>query len=121
MYRCTAIALIVLVASSFPALAADADLILHHGKIVTVDKKNSIHQALAVHDGRILRVGSDKEVMKTKGPRTQLLDLGGKTVLPGLIDSHVHPADACMVEFDHPIPEMETIADVLAYVKDRAK
>jgi predicted amidohydrolase YtcJ len=121
MYRCTAIALVALAALPFPALAADADLILHHGKIVTVDKKFSIRQALAIADGRILRVGSDEEVMKTKGPRTQLLDLGGKTVLPGLIDSHVHPTDACMVEFDHPIPEMETIADVLAYVKDRAK
>src|SRR6185437_10925258 len=79
------------------------------------------HAALAVRDGRILRVGSDEEVLKTKGPRTQLLDLAGKTVLPGLIDSHVHPTNACMVEFDHPIPEMETIADVLAYIKSRAK
>ena len=42
-------------------------------------------------------------------------------VLPGLIDSHVHPNGACMTEFDHPIPEMETIADVLAYIKGRAK
>ena len=38
-------------------------------------------------------------------------------MLPGLIDSHVHPMGACMTEFDHPIPDMETIADVLAYVK----
>jgi predicted amidohydrolase YtcJ len=99
----------------------DADLILHHGKIVTVDKKFSIQQALAVRDGKILRVGGNDEVLKTKGPHTQLLNLEGKMVLPGLIDSHVHPNGACMIEFDHPIPEMETIADVLAYIKDRAK
>jgi predicted amidohydrolase YtcJ len=49
-----------------------------------------------------------------------VLDLGGKTVLPGLIDSHVHPTDAAMIEFDHPIPAMESIDDVLAYVKTRA-
>jgi predicted amidohydrolase YtcJ len=104
-----------------PALAADADLILHHGKIVTVDKSFSIHQALAVKDGRILRVGTDAEVLQEKRPHTQLLDLGGKLVLPGLIDSHVHPGGASMIEFDHPIPDMESIGDVLAYVRDRAK
>jgi predicted amidohydrolase YtcJ len=105
-----------------PGRAADEpDLILHHGKIVTVDKQFTIHQALAVRDGKILRSGSNEEILKTKGPRTQLLDLEGKMVLPGLIDSHVHPNGACMIEFDHPIPEMETIADVLAYIKGRAK
>src|SRR5207302_10650514 len=41
--------------------------------------------------------------------------------LPGLIDSHVHPTSACMTEFDHPIPEMETIKDVLDYIKGRAR
>jgi predicted amidohydrolase YtcJ len=104
-----------------PAVSAEADLILHHGKIVTVDQKFSIHQALAIKGKHILRVGSNEEVLKTKGPNTEVLDLGGKTVLPGLIDSHTHPTSACMTEFDHPIPEMESIADVLAYIKARAK
>jgi predicted amidohydrolase YtcJ len=101
--------------------AADADLILHHGKIVTVDKKFTIHQAIAIQGSKILRVGSDDEVLKCKGAKTEVVDLMGKTVLPGLIDSHVHPNDACMTEFDHAIPEMETIADVLSYVRARAK
>ena len=105
-----------------PIRAGDEpDLILHHGKIVTVDKQFTIHQALAVRSGKILRVGGNDEILKSKGPRTQTLDLEGKTVLPGLIDSHVHPNGACMIEFDHPIPEMETIADVLGYIKSRAK
>src|SRR5205085_6946968 len=47
--------------------------------------------------------------------------LGGKTVIPGLIDSHVHPLSACMTEFDHPLPEMESIADVLKYIEGRTK
>src|SRR5947209_6905196 len=85
-----------------PALAAEADLILHNGKVVTVDKKFSIHQAIAIAGERILLVGSNDDVLKTKGEHTRLLDLGGKTVLPGLIDSHVHPNGACMTEFDHP-------------------
>jgi predicted amidohydrolase YtcJ len=104
-----------------PSRAADADLILHHGKIVTVDKNFTIHQAIAIQGNRILQVGTDEAVLKTKGPQTQLIDLQGKMVLPGLIDSHVHPSDACMTEFDHPLPDMESIADVLQYVRDRAK
>jgi len=104
-----------------PALAADADLILHNGKVVTVDKKFTVHQAIAVQGGKVLKVGSNAEVLKTKGAATEVIDLGGKTVLPGLIDSHVHPDGAAMHEFDHPIPEMETIDDVLAYIRGRAK
>lgn len=118
-------ALLVFVLLGFSSAAAraddNADLILHNGKIVTVDKNFAIHQALAVRDGKILRVGGNADVLKAKGPRTQVLDLEGKMVLPGLIDSHVHPGSACMTEFDHPIPVMETIADVLAYVKGRAQ
>jgi predicted amidohydrolase YtcJ len=112
---------VCLFAGTGPAVAADADLILHHGKVVTVDKPFSVHQAIAVRDGRVLKVGSDAEVLKFKGPQTELVDLGGKAVIPGLIDSHTHPSNACMHEFDHPIPEMETIQDVLDYVKSRAK
>jgi predicted amidohydrolase YtcJ len=114
--------LLTLAISAASARAAEeADLILHHGKVVTVDKKFSVYQAIAVKDGRVLRVGGDADVLKTKGPRTEVIDLAGKTVLPGLIDSHVHPTGACMTEFDHPVPEMETIQDVLNYVKARAK
>jgi predicted amidohydrolase YtcJ len=101
--------------------AADlADLILHHGKIVTVDRDFSIHEALAVKGDRLIHVGTNDDVLRMRGPNTALVDLGGKMVLPGLIDSHTHPTDACMTEFDHPIPEMETIAEVLDYIHARA-
>jgi predicted amidohydrolase YtcJ len=104
-----------------PAWAAEADLILHNGKVVAVDKSFSIHQAIVVRDGRILRVGKDAEILSTRGVNSQVVDLGGKVVLPGLIDSHVHPTDACMTEFDHLLPEMERIDDVLAYVRSRSR
>ncbi|HVX10644.1 MAG TPA: amidohydrolase [Pirellulales bacterium] len=100
--------------------AEQADLILEHGKVVTVDREFSLCEALAVKDGRILAVGSDAEVQKTRGDRTKVVDLRGGMVLPGLGDSHVHPADAAMIEFDHPVPEMESIADVLDYIRSRA-
>ena len=102
------------------ASAAEPDLILHHGKIVTVDAAFSVRQAIAVTGNRITAVGDDDAVLRSKGPGTVLVDLGGKMVMPGLIDSHVHP-EAAMTEFDHPVPDMETIQDVLDYIRARAK
>lgn len=96
-----------------------ADLILLNGKIVTVDHDFSIAQAMAIQGDRILRIGKKEEVIETRGGHTKMVDLEGKTVLPGLIDSHCHPIAACMTEFDHPIPQMDTIQDVLDYIQSR--
>lgn len=101
--------------------AATADLIVHHGRIVTVDADFSIVPAMAVTGDRVIKLGSDAEVLKLRGPETEVVDLEGKMVLPGLIDSHVHPSDASLTEFDHEIPEMKTIADVLDHIRRRAK
>jgi predicted amidohydrolase YtcJ len=103
------------------AVAQEADLILRNGKIVTVDPDFSIWPALAIKGDRLIRVGREEDVLLSKGPETRVIDLQGKTVVPGLIDSHVHPTDACMIEFDHPIPQMETIQDVLDYIKSRTE
>ena len=102
-------------------LAADAppDLILHNGKVVTADKDFSIRRAVSVLDNKIAAVGTDDEILKTKGANTKVVDLQGHTVVPGLIDSHTHPR-AAMTEFDHPISDMESIKDVLDYIKSRA-
>src|SRR6266487_2869459 len=100
---------------SSTSFAAEPNLILHHGKIVTADERFSVHQAIAVTADHITAVGDNDSVLQLKGPATTLVDLQGKMVLPGLIDSHVHPG-AAMTEFDHPIPEMETIQDVLDYI-----
>ncbi len=103
------------------ATAAPPDLILHSGKIITVDDRFSIAEAIAIENGRIAAVGSNTTVNALAGPRTQSIDLDGKTVLPGLIDTHTHPMGAAMYEFDHPVPDMETIADVLKYFRERAE
>lgn len=106
--------------SAAEAAAGEADTILLNGKIVTVDAGFSIRQALAIRGDRILLVGTNEEVERCRGPRTMVVDLQGKMVLPGLIDSHTHPVAAAMNEFDHTIPAMETIRDVLEYIKGRA-
>jgi len=70
--------------------AGPADLVLLHGKIVTVDPRSSIAQAVAIQQGRIAAVGTDAEIQPYVGPRAQVIDLHGRTVIPGLIDSHFH-------------------------------
>ena len=96
------------------------DLILRSGKIVTVNGRFEIAQALAVRGDRIMSVGRDRKVLELAGPETKIIDLAGKMVIPGLIDSHVHSTGAAVYEYDHPIPVMNTIADVLEHVKQRA-
>jgi predicted amidohydrolase YtcJ len=72
---------------SAPALA-EPDYIIHNAKVVTVDKEFSIAQALAVEGDRFLKVGTNEEVLRIAGPRTQRIDMQGRTVLPGMTDSH---------------------------------
>jgi predicted amidohydrolase YtcJ len=67
-----------------------ADLVLINGKIVTMDDKESIAEAVAVKFGKILAVGSNNVVKKLIGAQTKVIDLEGRTVIPGLIDSHCH-------------------------------
>ncbi len=111
----------VLGGASIFSQAAEADLILRNGKIVTVDERFSIQEALAVEDGKIAVIGREEDVMQRRGSRTEVVDLRGKMVLPGLIDSHAHPLSASLTEFDHPIPTMEKISDVLDYIRARAR
>lgn len=66
------------------------DLVIVNGKVVTVDKKDSEAQAIAVRDGWIVKVGSDEEVRNLADAETRVIDLEGKTILPGFIDTHEH-------------------------------
>ncbi|HWP89983.1 MAG TPA: amidohydrolase family protein, partial [Burkholderiales bacterium] len=79
-------------ASSNPAPAAgSADTILLNGRITTQDERRSIVSALAIKDGRIYATGNNATVMEYRGAATRVVELNGRTVIPGLIDSHSHP------------------------------
>lgn len=102
--------------------AADADLILHNGKIVTVDRNFSIRQAVAIKDGKIAAAGTSEAILKSeRGTETRVIDLKGRTVLPGLIDAHVHPLGAGLSEFRAPLPPLDSYAAVQSYIREQAK
>ncbi len=73
-----------------PARANPPDLLLINGNIITLDAASSVTEALAVEADRITTTGSSEELRKLAGPATRVIDLGGRTVIPGLIDSHIH-------------------------------
>src|SRR5262245_54914600 len=74
-----------------PAQASGAaDLVFSNGKIVTVDERFTIAQAVAVKGDRIVAVGSSQEISRLAGPNARTIDLRGRTVIPGLIDNHLH-------------------------------
>jgi predicted amidohydrolase YtcJ len=85
----TIFSIIVLLACA-QAWAQNADTILVNGKILTVDTQFSTREAVAIRDGKITLVGSNADVRKQAGPQTRVIDLQGRTVIPGLIDSHIH-------------------------------
>jgi len=103
-------------------LSADADLLLYNGRVVTVDAKFAIHEAVAVKGNRIVAVGTTKELLaKERGTRTEAIDLGGGMVIPGLIDSHVHPLEAGLSEERSPLPRISSFADVRRYLQEQER
>ena len=100
-----------------------SDMIYLGGDIITMDENNSMAEAVAVKDGLILAVGPKDDVLKTKGAATQIVNLGGKTMLPGFIDGHSHFFQAAMIA-DYanvsapPVGTASSIAGIIAVLKE---
>jgi hypothetical protein len=97
-----------------------ADTVLYNGKIVTVDANFLIVQAVAIRDGKFIAVGTDREIQALVGPTTTSIDLRGRTVLPGLIDSHAHLEDAGAAEDTVALGQARTVADALRLIEETA-
>ena len=79
--------------ASLPLEVMDyADLVLHNGKIITADDSETVVSAAAIRDGKFLAVGNDERILSMAGPDTGKIDLQGKSVVPGFIDTHLHQA-----------------------------
>jgi predicted amidohydrolase YtcJ len=108
-------------AAFVPALPAQApDAVYYNGNIVTMSSDRPAAQAVAIRGDRFVAVGSNAEVRKLAGPKTRQVDLRGRTVLPGLNDSHTHPVSAALAEKDGPVPVMHSIAEVQEYIRKLA-
>src|SRR5688572_12412215 len=88
-FNITALAVLT-IAATLAAQPPPADLILTNGRILTVDGRFTVAAAVAITGDRLSRVGSTADVGALAGPRTRRIDLGGRTVIPGLIDNHMH-------------------------------
>lgn len=104
--------------------ACAADSIYVNGKVVTVDAKDCVAEALAVKGGKIQAVGSTGEIRELAGGKTEVVDLAGKTVLPGINDSHIHAAmygsSRPPLTLDVGFPAVKSIADIKELVRQRA-
>lgn len=113
--------ILILLFSAMPGMAAGADLIFYGGKVVTVDNAFSIQEAVAIQDGKIVDLGKTSDILAhDRGPNTKLVDLKGHTVLPGLIDSHVHVLSAGLSEYRAPLPQLHSFSDIQQYVRAQA-
>ena len=92
-----------------------------NGRIVTVDEAFSITDAMAVDGQRIVALGEKAKALATAQPGATRVDLRGQMVLPGLMDSHAHPVGAATFEFDHEVPTIDDIPQLLDYIAQRAK
>ncbi|MBI4481435.1 MAG: amidohydrolase family protein [Acidobacteria bacterium] len=100
-----------------PEVLAYADLVLYNGKVITADQKFSVAEAVAVRDGRFLAAGESARILKMAGPKTRRIDLRGRSVLPGLIDTHFHLHQYVTAELT-PEVKFETIESGLEEVKN---
>lgn len=87
-----------------------------------MDPLVSIHEAVAIQGGKIVAVGSNESILaRHAASDTPMLDLEGRSVVPGLVDSHVHALSAALSEFREPLPPLDSFAAIQSYVRQRAK
>ena len=117
------IAMILTPLAAIATTCVDADLLVKNGHIITIDAVHRVASSMAVRNGRILALGSDDELGRCASRRTQVVDLHGKTVLPGLIDIHTHALQwaksIVMGMIDAGYPAMKSIDEVVEAVRAR--
>jgi predicted amidohydrolase YtcJ len=99
---------------------AEPDLILYNGNFWTVDPRSPRAEAVAISSGRFLAIGKNQELLALAAGSAKKIDLGGKTVLPGFIDAHSHPAEAGLDHLRMVDCDLRSITEILAALRARA-
>ena len=117
-----ALAALLLALSTTAAPAQTADTVLFNGKVVTVDREFSVREAIAIADGRVLATGTSAAMKKLAGKRARMIDLGGRTAIPGLTDGHIHGIRAALT-FGSEVNwiGVPSLKEALAKIADAAK
>jgi predicted amidohydrolase YtcJ len=102
-----------------PAAEAPADLVVTQGRVLTVDAKFSIAEAVAVRGNRFVYVGSADGAKALIGPRTRVINAQGRSVVPGLIETHVHAVGVARDQADEPFRQLSSLADIRAWLREK--
>jgi len=118
---CLAAACILILTVGCAAKVEPADLVVTNGKIVTMDAANPQAEALAARAGKIVAVGTAKTIARYIGPATEVIDLGGKLAVPGLIDSHLHFQSTGQAKLSLDLTKAKSWDDIVAMVAEAVK
>ena len=98
-----------------------ADLVLTGGKVHTLDAKQSVAEAVAIHDGKVVYVGSDEGAKAHIGSKTEVYRAAGRTVIPGINETHVHAVGVAQGEAVEPFQQLGSIAEIQAWAREAAR
>jgi predicted amidohydrolase YtcJ len=115
-----AVAILLLGVPTAGAAVGPADLVVLNARVLTVDADFRVVEAVAVRNGVFVLAGTNEQARALVGPRTRLIDAGGKTVVPGLIDSHVHALGVAEAEVRGGFRDLRTIGEIQAWVREKA-
>ena len=118
-----------------PELITYPEVIVHNAKVITMDAKDSTAEAVAIRGGKFLAVGTNVAIRRLAGPKTRLIDAKGQAVLPGIVNTHIHPNRQVLnTYFDEFPPEVQAMlrssgriskprdkADALAQIANAAR
>ena len=110
----------LLAVSGLTAAEARATLVVLNGKVVTVDGRNTVAEAVAVRNGVFVYVGDNRGAQSYIGRSTNVLDAAGKSVVPGLIETHVHSVWVARDAADEPFQQLSSLADITTWVRAKA-
>jgi predicted amidohydrolase YtcJ len=113
-------AAVMLSAIGVAAAEPPADLVILNGQVLTLDGSSRRASAVAIKDGVFVAVGADADIRKRAGVETRTIDAGGKSVIPGIIESHVHASGAARGEANQPFKQLHSIPEIQAWVRERA-